>query len=84
MRRSALSLVAFVAIAVPAAALHAAQSYPERPVRIVAGTAAGGQSDRIARLVAQGLEKIWGGARIDMVFGDASRSAATSSGSPTS
>ena len=29
-------------------------------MRIVAGTAAGGQSDRLARLVAQGLEKLWG------------------------
>ena len=37
-----------------------AQGYPERPVRIVAGTAAGGQSDRLARFVAQGLEKLLG------------------------
>jgi tripartite-type tricarboxylate transporter receptor subunit TctC len=37
-----------------------AQIYPERPVKIVAGTAAGGQSDRLARLVAQGLERLWG------------------------
>jgi tripartite-type tricarboxylate transporter receptor subunit TctC len=38
----------------------AAQSYPERPVKIVAPTAAGGQSDRLARLVAEGLDRIWG------------------------
>lgn len=39
-----------------------AQGYPERTVKIVAPTAAGGQSDRLARLVAEGLERIWGSA----------------------
>ncbi|HET7031735.1 MAG TPA: tripartite tricarboxylate transporter substrate binding protein [Casimicrobiaceae bacterium] len=38
----------------------AAQTYPERPVRIIASTAAGGQSDRLARLVAEALERGWG------------------------
>ena len=36
-----------------------AQSYPVRSVSIVSGTAAGGQSDRIARLVAQYLAELW-------------------------
>jgi tripartite-type tricarboxylate transporter receptor subunit TctC len=43
--------------------LHAhagmAQGYPERPVKIVAITAVGGQSDRLARLVAEGLDRVW-------------------------
>jgi tripartite-type tricarboxylate transporter receptor subunit TctC len=39
-----------------------AQSYPVRSVSIICGTAAGGQSDRIARLVGQYLGELWGSA----------------------
>jgi tripartite-type tricarboxylate transporter receptor subunit TctC len=59
MQRINLSIAALVAFAMLSPQTSAAQGYPERPVRIVAGTAAGGQSDRLARLVAQGLEKLW-------------------------
>ena len=55
MRRINLPIAALLAFATLSAQTSAAQGYPERPVRIVAGTAAGGQSDRLARLVAQGL-----------------------------
>src|SRR5262249_18318426 len=37
-----------------------AQSYPVRSVSIISGTAAGGQSDRIARLVGRCLGELWG------------------------
>lgn len=60
MRRSTLSIVALVVFPILLSPKSEAQTYPARPVRIVAGTAAGGQSDRLARLVAQGLEKLWG------------------------
>ena len=60
MQRVNMSIAALLAFAMLSPQVSAAQGYPERPVRIVAGTAAGGQSDRLARLVAQGLEKLWG------------------------
>ena len=59
MRRMNLPIVALIAFAMLSPQTSAAEGYPERAVRIVAGTAAGGQSDRLARLVAQGLEKLW-------------------------
>jgi tripartite-type tricarboxylate transporter receptor subunit TctC len=59
MPRIKLSIAALLAFAMLPPQTSTAQGYPERPVRIVAGTAAGGQSDRLARLVAQGLEKLW-------------------------
>ena len=37
---------------------HAA-AFPERPVRVVAASAAGGGTDIIARLLAQGLTDRW-------------------------
>jgi len=60
MQRIKLSIAALLVCAMLAPQSGTAQGYPERPVRIVAGTAAGGQSDRLARLVAQGLEKLLG------------------------
>lgn len=38
----------------------AAQAFPEKPVRILVGTAPGGGTDFVARLLAQELSHIWG------------------------
>ena len=35
-------------------------TFPERPVRVLAASAAGGGTDIIARLLAQGLTDLWG------------------------
>jgi len=54
MRR--LALVAFALLAAaPANSPASAQSYPERPVRIIVPTPAGGPVDVMARLIAAGL-----------------------------
>ena len=42
------------------AAEFSTQSYPSKPVRIIGGTAPGGSTDTIARIVAQELSKSWG------------------------
>src|SRR6266436_2628434 len=58
----ALALVAGLFV-LPAAAAHAEQPFPSRQITIVVPFAAGGPSDAMARLVAQGLgEKV--GARV--------------------
>lgn len=38
----------------------AAQAFPEKPVKMLVGTAPGGGTDFVARLVAQELSKLWG------------------------
>lgn len=43
-----------------AAATAVAQTYPNRPVRILVGYAPGGGVDVAARIVAQGLTEVWG------------------------
>ena len=53
--RAILGIAAFAALAAPVGA--AEESYPSRTVRIVVPTAAGGPSDRAARLIAGELSK---------------------------
>ena len=67
IRRSVLSrlavLAAVIAAAAPAAGQTAAAAgtgYPDRPVRLVIGQAAGGAVDTIARLVAERLGAVFG------------------------
>src|SRR4051794_41343504 len=52
-------LVAFVALVLSAATAFA-QGYPNKPVRVVVGFAAGGPSDVIGRIVAQKLSEALG------------------------
>ena len=58
MRRSHLVAIAALVIAAPA---HAAQSagYPDRPVRLVIGSAPGSGPDIIARVLSERLYKSW-------------------------
>ncbi|HEU0082774.1 MAG TPA: tripartite tricarboxylate transporter substrate-binding protein, partial [Bradyrhizobium sp.] len=51
----ALHIIVTAALLLAGHAPAAAQPYPHRPVRIVVGFPAGGPTDIIARLVAQGL-----------------------------
>ena len=39
--------------------LGLAQSFPERPVRIIVPLTPGGSPDTIARAIAQGLQGVW-------------------------
>ena len=59
MSRLTLLHAVSLALALLYAQSSAAQSYPERTVKIIGSTAAGGQSDRLARLVAEGLDRVW-------------------------
>jgi len=54
-----IPLIGAVALALGSTSTHA-QSYPTRPVRIVVPYAAGGNTDIVARLVAQHLSTAWG------------------------
>jgi len=58
MRHSITVITAFSS-ALCAAAVHAQADYPAKPIRIVIGTAAGGGSDLMARLVGQRLMQAW-------------------------
>ena len=60
MRRLARLLVAGLCCGMVHAPAGAAEAYPAHPIKIVAGTAAGGQSDRLARLVGKHLGDLLG------------------------
>ena len=54
--RRAINLIAFALLASPAAA----QTYPDKPIRILVGFAAGGPADITARLIGDRLSEAWG------------------------
>ena len=59
MKRSLMAALAFVlaaAVALPAAA----QSWPTKPVRLILSQPPGSSPDIVARLIGDGLSKIWG------------------------
>ncbi|HET9817282.1 MAG TPA: tripartite tricarboxylate transporter substrate-binding protein, partial [Xanthobacteraceae bacterium] len=58
MRACALS--ATIAVALAASAGASAQSYPERPVRVLIAFPAGGTIDTLGRIIAQKLTEAWG------------------------
>lgn len=58
LRRSVAALASWVAIA--GVAFDAAADYPERPVRMIVGFAAGGGADILGRFVANVLSVRWG------------------------
>jgi tripartite-type tricarboxylate transporter receptor subunit TctC len=60
VRRITICLFAALAQVAAHSECSLAQSYPDRPVKIVVGTTPGGQGDRIARLVGQSLSQLWG------------------------
>lgn len=56
-RRVFLTTALSVALAGPAMAQDPAANYPDKPVRIIAGSSAGGTADLVARLLAENLSK---------------------------
>ncbi|MCE2945808.1 MAG: tripartite tricarboxylate transporter substrate binding protein [Betaproteobacteria bacterium] len=59
-RAATTPVAAFFLLLGPAAGVANAAAFPERPVRVLAASAAGGGTDIIARLLAQGLTDLWG------------------------
>ncbi len=60
IRSTRLLLTALVLLAVAAPQALAQDTYPNRLIRIIVPSAAGGGSDISARLIAQELPKLWG------------------------
>lgn len=61
MNKTRRSLVTATALGVTLSALPVwAQGFPDKPVRIVVGFAAGGGTDFVARTVSESLSKLWG------------------------
>jgi tripartite-type tricarboxylate transporter receptor subunit TctC len=59
MKRTIMHMTALAALLATVVPAHAA-TFPERPVRMIAASAAGGGTDIIARLLAQPLTERWG------------------------
>jgi len=57
LARAALAGLIFVAAGMPARSQDAAASYPNRPIRIIVGFAAGGGNDIFARVIGQKLSE---------------------------
>lgn len=58
--RHALARLAIVGVAAFAGTAHAESGYPARPISLVVGFAAGGSTDKLARLLAQGMQDALG------------------------
>ena len=54
-----ISIIAFTCFATAATVSAGAATFPERPVRMIAASAAGGGTDIIARLLAQKMTDVW-------------------------
>ncbi|CAN7775522.1 tripartite tricarboxylate transporter substrate binding protein [Variovorax sp. LjRoot84] len=63
-RRAALLTIALAGIALAHTAPTRADTYPERPIRIVVPFPAGGYSDALARIIALGMGKTFGQAAL--------------------
>ena len=58
MRRRTFAIAAAMVVALSAAA--SAQTYPDKPVRMIVAFGAGGTLDTLARIVSQKLSEMWG------------------------
>ena len=59
MLKSKVAIVALLALATPVLAAQSASTYPERPIRLVLGSAPGSGPDIIARVLSERLYKSW-------------------------
>jgi len=60
MLKSKVAIVALLSLATPVLAGQSASTYPERPIRLVIGSAPGSGPDIMARLIADHLYGVWG------------------------
>ena len=57
MRRRTLTLAALAATTLPGTAAWSADAYPNKPLKLIVGFAAGGGADVLTRIIAEGLAK---------------------------